>query len=665
MKRIFIICLFLLVNLSFVFSQQKFNEEFQNKFTIADNFIAEGNYKGALPVFISLYGLDTTNSNINFNIGVCYINSSYIKTKSIPYLERACQNVNVDYQGNYDELTAPVHAFYYLGIAYRIAYRLDEAIDNFSKFKYYLSPDQIDLINDVDRQIEICYNAKKIMANPLVIKIDNLGSEINTIYPEYSPIISSNDSMVYFTSRRENSTGMLKTPEGKYYEDIYVAKSKGNLLSWNKPEQIGSNINTNGHEATISISADGKQLFIYKDDNGDGNIYLSKNENGVWSVPEKLSSEINTKSWETHASLSPDGITLYFVSNKPGGYGGRDIYKSEKMANGKWSKAQNLGPLINSKYDEDSPFISADGATLYFSSQGHENMGGFDIFTATLNEEGAWTDLENIGYPINTTDDDIFYVPTRDEKHALYSSAKLGGQGDQDLYLITIVEGKKKYAILKGAVFESFSYKPLEAKLVIRDVIKNETIASFHSDKKNGAYSITLPIGGKYEITATADNYIAQTELIETSDKIDVQEINKAILLKKVPKPDQKITINNKEITLGERIVLKNIQFEFNSAKLTAESKTELLQVVNSLKISSSLVVEISGHTDNVGSAAINKGLSEDRAYAVVDFLVENGIAKDRLKAVGYGFERPVASNNTEEGRAKNRRTEFRIIRNY
>jgi len=663
MKRVLLIVSFAFIIAASSFGQ--FNEEFKTKYTLADNYISDENYKAALPILMSLYPLDTNNANINFNIGVCYVNSSFVKTKAIPYLLRAIQAVSIDYTGAYDEITAPVYAFYYLGIAYRINYQLEEAIANFEKFKYYLAPDQTAQIKDVNRQIEVCYNAKKLMANPVTIKIENLGPIINTPYPEYSPVVSVDGSKLFFTSRREGSTGGLKTEDGKFFEDIYVSESGNGEYNWEKPEKIGPNINTPGHEATISISHDGKQLFIYKDDNGDGNIYVSTLKGDDWSKPEKLGPEINTKYWETHACLSPDGNTLYFVSNRPGGYGGRDIYMSEKLANGKWGKAQNMGPLINTEYDEESPFISSDGVTLYFSSKGHENMGGFDIFTVTQNQEGQWSDLQNMGYPINTTDDDVFFVPTADEKHAFYSSAKLGGYGDQDIYFITIIERKKRLASLKCAVFETFTYKPLDAKVEIKDQKTGEVISIISTDEKTGSFYTTLPIGRKFELTATSDGYLPQTEVVETSDKLDNQEVDKAILLKKNPIASVQVVIENKTISLNERIVLDNVFFDFDKATLTDESTTTLVQVVDVLTKNPTIKVEISGHTDNVGAAIYNKKLSLDRAKTVVDFLVKKGIDKTRLTSVGYGAERPIASNKSDMGRAKNRRTEFKIISTY
>ena len=667
MKKIFFIITFLILLGYSGFSQV--SEVFRTKYNLAENYMSDGNYQDALPVLLYLDTLTPGNPNISFNIGVCYVNSMAEKKKAIPFLERASQNVSLSYVGYPEDITAPVFAFYYLGRAYMIAYKLDSAIANFDKFKYYLTEKDVALVKDANRQIEMCYNAKKLMANPVNIKIENLGEPVNSPYPDYSPVISADEKTLIFTSRREGTTCGKKDVDGKYFEDIYTAIYDQTSKKWTNLRKIGANINTCGHEASISLSYDGKKLFIYKDDNGDGNIYVSTFKDDEWGVPEKLPAEINSKAWETHACLSADGNTLYFVSNREGGYGGRDIYMCEKLANGKWSKAMNLGPKINTEYDEESPFILPDGVTLYFASKGHESMGGFDIFTSTLSDDGYWSTPENIGYPINTTDDDVFYVPTVDEKHAYYSSAKEGGYGDQDIYKLSIIAPKKIVAHLKGIIFDELSYKPIEAKLEVVDSKTNNIIASFNSDDKTGDYYVSLPTGKTYNLTVSSDKYIPHTETFTIPDTIADPDINKAIIMKKVQitqsQKESKIMFDNKEVLVGERIILNNVLFDFDKYDLRPESTTELDKWVKFLTDNPSIKIEISGHTDNKGGADYNKKLSENRAKAVGDYFADKGIARNRFKCKGYGYDQPIATNLTDEGRQKNRRTEIKITSKY
>ena len=428
---------------------------------------------------------------------------------------------------------------------------------------------------------------------------------------------------------------------------------------WLPPMKIGSNINTPGHEAAISLSYDGLQLFIYKDDDDDGNIYVSNFIDYQWTTPVKLNSNINTKYWETHASLSPDGNTLYFTSNRPGGFGGRDIYKSNKNSKGDWGPAINLGPTINTPYDEESPFIMSDGKTLYFSSEGHESMGGFDIFVSTVSADGFWSTPINVGYPINTTENDVFFVPTSDKKHAYYSSANDQGFGDQDIYMITIVHDKDDFAVLKGIVTDPQTYKPIEAKVEVSDKSRNEVVANTMSNKTTGEYAITLPTDKDYSVKIQADNYKPYTTDIKIGkDKKNVEISNDVSLL---PKSDFS-SVNIADYNIGDKFVLKSIYFDSDKIDLRRESIEELQRLIKFLNFMPTLKIELSGHTDNIGTAEHNKELSKKRAKSVMDYLIENGISANRLTFEGYGFDQPIATNLTEEGKQKNRRTEIKII---
>jgi len=312
-----------------------------------------------------------------------------------------------------------------------IAYRIDEAIEYLYRFRYYLTSKNRDWIKEVDKQIGMCYNAKIIIPNPVKVDDDNLGANINTKYPEYSPVISRHEDTLIFTSRRPGTTGGNMDSNGKYYEDIYISFFDKNSKTWSPAKQIGSNINSPKHEASISLSPDGKQLFVYRDDNGDGNIYVSNFKNNEWSTLEKLPEPINTKAWETHACLSKDNKTLYFVSNRKGGYGGRDIYKSTKQSDGSWGKPKNLGRKSTRQVMKILHLLwrIQVGQHCTLVPMGIRVLGIRCVLFKTGRWEDSWENPENIGYPINTTDDDVFYVPTADGKYAYYSSSKPGGFG--------------------------------------------------------------------------------------------------------------------------------------------------------------------------------------------------------------------------------------------
>jgi len=518
----------------------QYDRTFKKLYKKAQSLRDDGQYSNALACFLKLDSMIPNNPNINFNIGLCYINSTDQKTKSIPYLEIATQNVSKSYSENYKEQRAPVYAYFYLGKALHVAYQLDRAIEKFKKFNTYFFKKDSLIIKESERQIEMIGNAKDLMSNPLDIKIENLGLNINTEYSDYSPVITNDNKTIIFTSRRKGSTGNKLDAEKKFYEDVYTSTKNPETDEWSIAEKIGSNINTSEHEASVSLSSDGNQLFIYrnntKKENGD--IFVTKRMKDAWSTPEKLPFPINTKSWETHAFILKDGKTIYFISNREGGYGGRDIYMCKKDENNRWGKVSNLGPSINTEYEEDSPYIVEDtsGITMFFCSQGHKSMGGFDIFTSKLKSDGTWTNAENIIYPINTTDDDVFYTPTVDKKHAYYSSSKIGGYGDLDIYYLTILgfEKEKHIAKLKGTILDVTTLKPVNSKLILKDE-SGSVIGEISCDTNNCNFEFIIDKGKKYEVSVTANNYLDFNEIVEIPglDSNRNIEVYKRILLSK------------------------------------------------------------------------------------------------------------------------------------
>ncbi|MBU0487887.1 MAG: OmpA family protein [Bacteroidetes bacterium] len=648
--------LLLIVLISTQFLNAQIDSEYKTKFAEADKNFQKGYYYAALPVFLDIYKKAPENANLNFCIGTCYINSASDKTKAIPYLEKAVKSVSETYIGKADEKNSSVYALLYLARAYHLNYQFEEAIRYFEDFQKYIDRNEDpDLWDEVAKAVEISYNGRRIKANPLDIKIDNLGKNINTEYPEYTPVVATDESFLLFTSRREGGVSEDRDKEGKFYEDIWISRKDADG-NWGQAELFDKKINTDGHEAIISISNDGKQIFLYR---GDEDIYTSTREGDAWTTPVKLPPTINTKGWETHASLSPDGNTLYFTSNRPGGYGGRDIYLSKKQANGTWGKAANLGPEINTNLDEESPCILADGITLYFSSKGHETMGGFDIFISTLSSDGYWSKPENIGYPINSPEDDIFYQPTSDKKHAYYSSARSESYGGNDIYYLTILREKQKQVTYKGNIKDGQSYKPIEATIEIFDKEKNEIIAKLQSDSATGEFEVNLPKGKQYTVTVTAEDYIDFSENFEINTKEDNLQMQKDFFIQK--KKEVAVVEIIKEIPLQTDIVLRNVYFDFRRSYLRSDARKELSRLVETMTKVPTMTIEISGHTDNVGPANFNYQLSQWRIESVKAYLVRRGISWKRITTKAYGEKSPATTNDTKEGRAENRRVEFKV----
>lgn len=637
-----------------------------------DKLYAEGefSYTAALPHYLNAHKINPDNDLLNYKIGVCYLYSG-TKKKAQSFLEKSYKlnpNVMPDLR-------------YFLARSQHINYDFDKALEHFRAYRQSLNPKQLAAVSaDLDKRINECLVGKELVANPVRVQIENVGSVVNSEYSDYSPIINADESILMFTSRRNNSTGGELDPmDGKYFEDIYISTKLAG--QWAQPINPGQPLNTENHDAIVGLSPDGQRLFLYRGDNG-GDIYGCKLEGENWSKPERLDKNINTPFHESSAAFSYDLRTIYFVSNKPEGFGGHDIYVSMMMPKGgKWGPSINLGAVINTPLDEEGVFFHPDGKTLYFSSKGHKCMGGYDVFKSVY-ENGQWSEPENLGYPINTTEDDVFFTITADGRFGYYSSGREGGQGSHDLYRIIFLGEEKKVVnnsednliaiftmpisevviepkvavitsqvtLLKGIITDEATQDPLKAQIDIVDLSNNEVISTLESNSRTGRYLISLPSGKNYSITVRCDGYLFHSENMNVPAATGFQEIMKDISLKKV--------------AVGSKVVLKNIFFDTGKSVLRKESATELDRLVNLLTEMPKLTIEISGHTDNVGSAASNKKLSTDRAKAVVDYLIKKGIDSKRLTFAGYGFEQPIAPNDNDEGRQQNRRTEFKITGN-
>ncbi|MFH2141524.1 MAG: hypothetical protein ABIJ97_03815, partial [Bacteroidota bacterium] len=454
-----------------------------------------GNPQSALDILIKLHETDPANSNINYLIGFCYYNfkEKNDKLKSIPYLTKATQNVSPEYKtGIYKETNAPPITLLYLGEMYYLNYDFDNALKYFEQYKpYILDPLKIEYLDKISKY---ALNGQTYLKNPVQIDILNLGDTVNSEFDDHSPVVDINETKMVFTSKRKGSTGNLKTTDGQYFEDIYLSiKENG---QWQLPEKISYNINTMEHEASIALSVDGNELFIYKDDVGEGgNLYNSFFANGDWSKPQKLGSNINTEYNEEHATISPDGRTLYFTSNRPGGYGGYDIYYVNRLPNGEWGLALSMGDIINTAFDEAGPFIHQDGTTLYFSSNCHRSMGGFDLFFSVFKDDGTITEPQNLGYPINTIENDLFYVLSSDGKRAYYSSEKKDTRGKKDIYLMDLASlPERSLIVISGTIQKQGTGEIIyDAVLTVNDAKTDNIIGEFKPNKTSGKYLLVLP----------------------------------------------------------------------------------------------------------------------------------------------------------------------------
>lgn len=400
-------------------------QDLKKVFVNAEFSILYEEYREALPLFLELYNSGRKDANINHRLGLCYLNLPNQKNKAVPFLEEAVKDVSTSYKpGYYSESKAPIETYYYLGVAYRITNQLNEAIETFNKYKEYINPNDIENFTRVEAQLKACYNALELLRVPTNLIETNLGKNINSEYSNTHPLVSEDEETIVFVS------------ELRFYDGIFFSKKRDGR--WLPARNISLEFNSENPLKPVFLSRDGLTLILQRNDNDDYNLYSSTYSEGIWSTVQKLNNNINTTAAEMNACMTADNKTLYFTSNRPGGFGGFDIYKSELDASGNWGPPTNLGSVINSAFDETTPFITEDGKTLYFSSEGHFNIGGFDIFTSKKTGE-QWNTPENLGYPFNTTDDDIFFFPLKNGDIAYYSKYKPTGFGENDIYRMQII----------------------------------------------------------------------------------------------------------------------------------------------------------------------------------------------------------------------------------
>lgn len=539
-----ILCSFFL---QFSASGQGDNTSFTWKFEEASKLMEEKFYNQAADIWSELLSADGENANLNYKLGASYFNSYNQKAKALPYLERAAALRKANFgsfnTAGYDpfdprERNAPAEVDYYLGRAYHLNNQFDKADMAYQKFLDEADPKH-DLRDQAMRGKEQTANARVLQASPVEYLISNVGQTINWAGPDFSPVLSVDGNALFYTSRRvrpdSSNSSVIDPIAGQPYENVYVSY-KDREGTWQKPEVLNINPAV-GHLATINVAADGQTLFVYRDDGGDGNIYESKLVGEIWSDPVLMGSDINTKAWETHGALTADGNTFYFVSDrKDGGIGGRDIYRVVRLPNGEWSKAQNLSPVINTRYDEDGPFIHPNGRTLYFSSKGHNSMGGFDIFYTEMNDDGTWTLPKNLGSPLNTTDDDVFFVTTADGRRGYFSSDKNSGYGEKDIYFVDLPSEMEAegLTVLKGYIIPAPGEElPNSTILYVTDKSTGE-VKSYKPRQRDGVYVAILPPCKEYNLDYRVNDKTVHTEDIFVECESSYQEINKEIYLSPV-----------------------------------------------------------------------------------------------------------------------------------
>ncbi|HRW62005.1 MAG TPA: OmpA family protein, partial [Bacteroidales bacterium] len=565
--------------------------------------------------------------------------------------------------------------------AYHLNLEFDKAIESYKAYYSTFSLKELEKLEiNIDKYIKECNYGKDLVNNSVRVIINNLGERINSEFDDYNPVLHPNQDFLYFTSRREvEKKNKRFEGDNKYLENVFVAEQAGEL--WKKANLLDNKLDSKGNESVLYITPDGNHIYLYNGDENGGDILVSELKKGEWKSPKGISGKISSKAKETTIALSPDGKEMFFVSNREGTIGGMDIFYSKQNEKGKWEEPVNMGPAINTIYDEEAVYWHPKEDKVYFSSKGHNSMGGFDIFMIERNHEKMWSNPVNLGYPVNSPSDDIFFKIDENNKQAYFASVRDIGLGGKDIYKIIFLGEEKELKLTSDDILLAWNYKPIPdlfyhmptelkvdtslfmvgfitnsktgepvqlAKIEVIDIEQSKVIATGLADT-SGAYQVKIPKKKDYGIELTAKDYLFFVEMVYLSQKDVV---------------DSKVTANFQmnKIDVGAKMILNNIFFETNKATLKPESTTELERVATLLIENPTIRLEISGHTDNVGSYRANQKLSEQRAKSVVDYLISKGVAQDRLEYKGYAFNQPIADNNTPEGRAQNRRVEFKVL---
>lgn len=624
------------------------------------------NFKSALKHFEKAQKFNPNNALLNYKIGVCYANSTD-PILCVEYIKKA------------QKLDPACDPFlnYYLGYVAQIEGKYDEASKYYTAFEteYKKADDFMKFVNLRKKQ---CATSKKFEASPVRCWVDNVPS-LNSKEDDIAPSISTDGSEMILSSNRTNSHE--PNALGIYDYEIYSSSLLDN--GWSTPTKLSGPINSNNDDISNCLSYDGTKMLLHRETGGQTDIFESKLKGNEWSDPVRLSIFISTdKNNERYASYNEDGWKIYFSRDN----GFRET-GSEIMFSGMQNKMKQDYMIatmltgVNSKFNDGPIYIHIDGESMFIASQGHESMGGYDIFLSKK-VQGQWTTPVNMGYPINTPYDDFFFASTANGKFAYISSNRAGGKGGFDIYKVTFwgeekkpiaetedyllasivmpvkdhnieksVEVKKKsLTVFKGITIDAISRKPVEAQIEITDNATGKVIETFTTNSATGKFIITLSSGKNYGIAVKASGYLFHSENFDIPNGADDNLVNKVIELK--------------NIAIGSKIALRNIFFDVNKATLRPESNAEMERLVQLMKDVPSLKIEISGHTDNTGSASLNEVLSQQRAEAVVSYLAQKGIAASRMTAKGYGSSKPIASNNSEDGKQQNRRTEFEIKAN-
>jgi OOP family OmpA-OmpF porin len=633
---ILIVCLFALAGSAYAQKLSSTNKRALQQYQLGDELVQLRKFEDAKQAFYNSIDKDPNFVEAYLRLGAIH-KLFGDKEKARNAFKRAAE-LKPDYK--------PMAGAYYALADYSFGEGNYEEAQKYYNMVLKVRPDDNLMIQQSERGVKNCDFALEAKKNPLDFKPVRMPSILNNFHVQAYPILTADqNTMIYY---------VIRTAERNAKGDIMISKKVNG--QWGHPVSISENINTPMDEGAPSMSADGRVLVFAAcnrpDAVGGCDLYISYREGDEWSEPANMGRSINSSSWDSEPSISADGRTVYFSSDRPGGEGKMDLWYATLTENGAWSKAQNLGAPINTAGDEVAPFIHANGQTLYFSSNNHPGMGGYDIFY-TKKKGNTWTAPKNIGYPINTADHEGTVFITADGKKGYYYvyDKKVTVNPPSVLYEFDIpaqLQETNKSTYAKGTVYDAVTKKKLSARVELVDMKTNQTIQQVGSDPITGEYMLVLTEGSQLLLAVSKENYLFYSAQFDYSSPSEFSPLALDVYLQPVKS--------------GSSMVLKNIFFQTNSYTLEGESKSELDKVVAFMKNNTAVSIELSGHTDDVGSDAANQDLSQKRAKAVYDYLVEAGVEVARLRYKGYGKTKPLVPNTSDENRAQNRRIEFKVL---
>ena len=601
----------------------------------------EDKYKEAIPYLEQVVEARPEEQDAIYWLGLCY-RYTEMYGESLKQFYKL-EEVNPDYWAWF---------YYEAGIAHQKLNQADEGIAMYKKFlnKFPNDASRQKFRHNAQYRINYLEQQKALLSAASNMKDPvALSSVVNTKYPDYMPAADPTGRRLYFTSSRVGGIKEESADAEEGDEDVYMIEKTGE--EWGAPQLLPEPLNSAKNEGAACFSADG-QMMVYTGCGRDGGIggcdlYISTLEGNQWSAPVNMGNVVNSEKWDSQPTISFDGSRIIFASSRPGGYGDEDLYMIEKNMFGEWGPAMNLGAMVNTPFQDIAPFLSQDGKTLYFASTGHPGFGGYDIFK-TVFENGKWSQPVNLGKPLNTSLQDRYFTIGGSGEIGYLASDRAGTQ--LDLYSVEIPEDMRPQptVVVSGVVTNEKNGERIGAYVLVEDLNTGELIAVNKSNSATGKYLVVLPAGRSYSVSANKEGFFFFSQSFEVSNAARYQEIKKDISLKPIEK--------------GAKVVLNNIFFETGKATLSPQSRLELEKAIDLMKTNPSMVIEVGGHTDNVGDEAFNMKLSHERAKSVRDYLVNGGITSPRIQAKGYGKSNPVASNDTDEGRKTNRRTEFVIL---